>query len=46
MRSTNQIMIAVQECDPCTEEELRLGFLLTWKSRALSNRLSSHLQTV
>ena len=24
MRSTNKIVIAVQECDPCTEEELRL----------------------
>ncbi|KKK52537.1 hypothetical protein LCGC14_3103940 [marine sediment metagenome] len=24
MRSTNEIMIAVQECEPCTEEELRL----------------------
>lgn len=24
MRSTNQIIIAVQECEPCTEEELRL----------------------
>ena len=24
MRSTNQIIIAVQECEPCTEGELRL----------------------
>jgi len=24
MRSTNEIIIAVDECDPCTEEELRL----------------------
>ena len=24
MRSTNQIMIAVKECESCTEEELRL----------------------
>lgn len=24
MRTTNQIMIAVQECEPCTEHELRL----------------------
>lgn len=24
MRSTNSIIIAVQECEPCTEQELRL----------------------